>query len=74
MEEYLDGITNKNVIKDTYLGDGVYASYDGHHIILDLRQQLDQTMFHIALEPEVLLALDRYRKEIKESKDGNVLP
>ena len=25
--------------EDTYLGDGVYASYDGYHIWLDLRAQ-----------------------------------
>jgi len=26
-------------MKDTYLGDGVYASFDGYHVWLDLRAQ-----------------------------------
>ena len=26
-------------IEDIYLGDGVYASFDGYHIVLDLRGQ-----------------------------------
>ena len=51
-----------------YLGDGVYASYDGYHIVLDLRGQDNTTM--IALEPPVLDALDRYRKQLKEKKNG----
>jgi hypothetical protein len=48
-------------IEDTYLGDGVYASFDGYHIVLDLRAQGTD---RIALEPQVLEALDAYRKRI----------
>lgn len=55
------------VIKDEYLGDGVYASYDGFGIVLDLRGQ-DQTT-KIYLEESVLESLDRYREYIK--KRGN---
>lgn len=51
------------LINDTYLGDGVYASYDGYFITLDLRGQDDYT--RIALEPRVLDALDLYRREIQ---------
>ena len=40
-----------------YLGDGVYASFDGFAIVLDLRQ-LDDS--RIALESEVLDALIEY--------------
>ena len=47
----------------TYLGDGVYASYDGYHIVLDLRAQ-DHSL--IALDPNVLENLDAYRKLIKQ--------
>ena len=47
---------------DAYLGDGVYASFDGYHIWLDLRAQ-DLTT-RIALEPSVLVAFDMYRKSL----------
>ena len=47
--------------EDTYLGDGVYASFDGYQIILDLRAQDSTT--RIALEPQVLEALDRYKEQ-----------
>lgn len=46
-------------MNDQYLGDGVYASFDGYHIILDLRKQ---DASRIALEPQVLNALNRYRE------------
>ncbi len=52
-----------------YLGDGVYASCDGCHIILDLRIQDNTT--RIALEPAVLDELIRYRKDLLiAAKDG----
>ena len=44
--------------QEEYLGDGVYASYDGYHIVLDLRGQDDTT--RIALEPEVYFQLTRF--------------
>ena len=42
-------------MNDRYLGDGVYASWDGYHIWLDLRAQDSTT--RIALDPEVFRAL-----------------
>lgn len=51
-------------MKDAYLGDGVYASFDGYAITLDLRAQDDTT--RIYLEPEVLQALDRYREAARK--------
>ena len=51
-------------IKDDYLGDGVYASHDGHNIILDLRAQDSTT--RICLEPAVMVALIRYHERCKE--------
>ena len=48
--------------KDCYIGDGVYASFDGYHIILDLRAQDSTT--RIALEPEVFNNLLKYRKSL----------
>ena len=50
------------IVEDVYLGDGVYASFDGYAVWLDLRAQ-DATT-RICLEPEVLAALDRYRQRI----------
>ncbi len=52
-------------MKDEYLGDGVYASFDGYHIRLDLRGQDNTTYF--ALEPPVLDALENYRQRIIDS-------
>lgn len=51
-------------IPDQYIGDGVYASYDGYHVVLDLRGQDDTT--RIALEPPVLNALFAYVEFIKK--------
>ena len=47
---------------DCYLGDGVYASFDGYQIILDLRGQDDTT--RIALEPSVFTALVKYKERL----------
>lgn len=43
---------------EQYLGDGVYATYDGYGIWLDLRGQDDTT--RIYLEPDVLFGLNRF--------------
>jgi len=51
-----------------YLGDGVYASYDGFHIWLDLRGQDSTT--RIALDWQVLRELDRF-KAIIEKGEGD---
>jgi len=51
----------------SYLGDGVYAIFDGYGIWLhanDLGSPTDR----IYLEPEVLEALDIFRKEVKKSR------
>jgi hypothetical protein len=50
------------VIEDCYLGDGVYASFDGHHIVLDLRAQDKST--RICLEPQVMEMLKAYEKSV----------
>ena len=51
-------MNTRELVKDSYLGDGVYARFDGFNIILDLRGQ-DNTTF-IALEPEVIQRLIEY--------------
>lgn len=51
-------------MKERHLGDGVYASYDGDHIKLDLRAENDFT--EIYLESEVFEALVKFNKEKDE--------
>lgn len=46
--------------REVYLGDGVYAPSDGYCIVLDLRGRDNTT--RIALEPQVLEALNRFSK------------
>lgn len=46
-------------IGDEYLGDGVYASFDGYHIVLDLRAQGSD---RIALEPAVFRRLVQFSR------------
>lgn len=48
------------MISDEYLGDGVYASFDGYHIVLDLRAQDSTT--RIALEPRVMRLLKEFEQ------------
>ncbi len=60
-----------------YLGDGVYASFDGYSINLDLRgQPLGSPQFghvcKIALEPDVLKSLIDYYDRLK--KENKVMP
>ena len=52
--------------ENRYLGDGVYASSDGYHIILDLRAQDSTT--RIVLEPEVFKELIRYAQTVNEGE------
>lgn len=47
---------------EVYLGDAVYASFDGYCIWLRTGDGNNQ---RIALEPAVLNALDEYRRELR---------
>lgn len=49
--------------KETYLGDGVYASFDDYQIWL--RTMRDDGQHAIALEPAVLGALMAYANRLK---------
>ena len=51
--------------KDKYLGDGVYASFDGYQIWLAVN---DHTNKVVALDPNVSDALVNYISELKKSK------
>lgn len=51
---------------EEYLGDGVYATFDGHYIWLDCRAQPEMTtgpkgVPSIALEPAVFTKLNEFR-------------
>ena len=56
-------------LEDRCIGDGVYASFDGYHIILDLRAQ--DSMTRIALEPAVLTELMKYRADVEELREAS---
>lgn len=56
-ENKKEGVT----MEETYLGDGVYATWDGWHIWLDLRAQGPDK---IALDPSVLDALQEFRDRV----------
>ena len=51
-----------------YLGDSVYADFDGYHIVLYLDNGYGPKN-HIALEPQVLEALEHYRKRMFKQKE-----
>lgn len=61
-----------------YLGDGVYASFDGYMLKLDLRgQPIGSHICEIMLEPEVVCALEKYigelHKQAESVRPGNDL-
>ena len=53
---------------DCYIGDGVYASFDGFGVILDLRGQDSTT--RIYLEPDIFKRLVQYRDRITKKETG----
>jgi hypothetical protein len=58
-------VTNprETIYPNEYLGDSVYASYDGWHVWLAVN---DHRNLVVALDPDVLMALDRYAGRIAE--------
>jgi len=53
--------------KETYLGDGVYVSFDGYQIWLRVpREDGDHV---IALDPYVYKALDQYARSIRKTSE-----
>jgi hypothetical protein len=58
------------MMKETYLGDGLYASFDGYQITL--RAQRENGDHFVALEPLVLEAFFHYVESLKE--DMNETP
>jgi len=52
--------------QDTYLGDGVYASFDGHAIWLAVNHHKNK---QVALEPAVMAALLRFADKVLGKKE-----
>ncbi len=52
-------------VRHDYLGDAVYASYDGFHIWL---RTGDGNNNEIALDPDVFTALIRYEKDLRAAQ------
>lgn len=50
---------------ETYLGDGLYASFDG--FIFTLRAPREDGDHWVGLEPAVLRAFDEFRETIRKS-------
>ena len=48
-----------------YLGDGVYASFDGYHIVLMTHDGIQMTN-EISLEPKVMGSLYKYQNTMLE--------
>jgi len=58
-------------IPQDYLGDSVYAEYDGYYIILETRNGFpDDPSNRIALEPEVLEALMAFAKRARKAANA----
>ena len=51
--------------KDVYLGDGVYASFDGYQIWLAVNHHDNKV---VALDPDVFAKLCKYAEPMKEMK------
>lgn len=49
-------------IEPRYLGDGVYASFDGYHIRLHVGDHRAESC--VAIEPDVLAAMNDYYRDI----------
>ena len=49
-----------------YIGDGVYADFDGYHVVLTTERMAPSRTATICLDDQVLAALDRYRTRLKE--------
>ncbi len=52
-------------MKKAYLGDGVYAEYDGFHLVLTIEDGVHVTN-RICMEPQVIQAFHDYAKALAE--------
>lgn len=51
---------------EDYLGDGLYADFDGYQIILSANGRVGECTDKVALEPGVLSAFIRYINRLRE--------
>lgn len=58
----------KYYYQKTYLGDGLYATFDGDHFILSTPRENGEHW--VGLEPPVFEALLRYRKEVYQQAES----
>lgn len=56
-------MTEPTVIEKAYIGDGVYADFDGYHIVLTTEGGGNMSN-RIYLDPQVLQGLDAYRERV----------
>jgi hypothetical protein len=56
-----------NTHQETYLGDGLYASFDGYQITL--RAPRENGDHYVALEPSVYAALVKYAAQKMEGRE-----
>ena len=56
-------------MQDDYIGDGVYAHFDGYQIVI--RTERDDGIHWIALEPSVLRALNHYSNRVYNRGNGS---
>lgn len=54
-----------------YLGDSVYAEFDGYHIVLTTENGFGPSNT-IALEPQVLKALDLFREQLNSEEEPTI--
>lgn len=52
-----------------YIGDGVYVSFDGYNVNLEVNHHENHA---VALEPDVLIRLIRYAKDVNIISDKNL--
>jgi len=55
-------------VEDRYLGDGVYASFDGYQVKLDLRGE--DTTTQIFLDPYAMESLEIFIKDMRSQQNA----
>lgn len=58
----MEDVKLRKPLEATYLGDAVYASFDGYHIWLHVGSHMTPPC--VALEPRVLQALNEYKERV----------
>jgi hypothetical protein len=55
----------------TYLGDGLYADFDGYHVVLTAENGIRATNT-VYLDPQVLQAFSEYLKSLREAFENKL--